>query len=114
MHCEMKVADWAWAVREWLSHDLVGKTLGLVGVGRIGRSLARMAAGGFRMAVLGFDPYVNGEDMRSGVKKCDRLSDLLSLADFVSLHAVLNAETHHLIGRTELGMIEAMRLMSFI
>ena len=43
LHCEMKVAGWAWPVRQWLGHDLAGKTLGLVGVGRIGRSLARMA-----------------------------------------------------------------------
>ncbi len=101
---EMKVAvGWAWPVHQWLGQDLCGKTLGLIGVGRIGRSLARMAGSGFRMRVLGFDPFVDSEAMRSaGVEKCDRLSDLLPVADFVSLHATLNSDTRHLIGRAEL------------
>jgi D-3-phosphoglycerate dehydrogenase len=64
LHGEMKAAGWTWPVRQWLGHDLAGKTLGLVGVGRIGRSLARMAGAGFRMRVVGFDPFVGGEAMR--------------------------------------------------
>ena len=102
LHCEIKASGWVWPVQGWLGHDLAGKTLGLVGVGRIGRSLARMAGAGFRMRVLGFDPFVSREQMQlAGVEKCERLADLLPLADFVSLHAVLNAETRHLIGRAE-------------
>jgi len=107
LHREMKAAGWAWPVQQWLGNDLAGKTLGLVGVGRIGRSLARMAGAGFRMRVLGFDPFVSREKMKSsGVEKCERLSDLLPVADFLSLHAVLNSETRHLIGGPEL---EAMK-----
>src|SRR5262249_50639644 len=79
IHCEMKSAGWAWPVREWLGNDLSGKTLGLVGLGRIGRNLARMAGAGFRMRLLGFDPYVSRDIMGGlGVQKCDQLSDLLS------------------------------------
>ena len=112
LHCQMKVAGWAWPVRQWLGHDLAGKTLGLVGVGRIGRSLARMAGGGFRMRVLGFDPFVDREAMRrAGVEKCDRLSTLLPMADFVSLHAVLNSDTRHLIGRAELGLMKSTAML---
>ena len=104
---EMKSAGWTWPVRQWLGHDLAGKTLSLVGVGRIGRNLARMAGAGFRMRVLGFDPYVSREAMsRAGVEKCEQLAALLPAADFVSLHAVLNAETRHLIGRAELALMK--------
>ena len=107
IHCEMKSAGWAWPDGRWLGHDLSEKTLGLVGLGRIGRNLARMAGEGFRMRLLGFDPYVSDEIMsRIGVKKCDRLSELLSAADFVSLHAVLTPQTHHLIGRKELEQMK--------
>jgi len=112
LHGEMKAAGWAWPVRQWLGQDLSGKILGLVGVGRIGRSLARMAGAGFRMRVLGFDPYVNSEAMRrAGVEKCDRLSELLRLADFVSLHAVLNSDTRHLIGRAELELMKSSAML---
>lgn len=103
----MKSAGWAWPVQQWLGHDLAGKTLGLVGVGRIGRNLARMAGAGFRMRVLGYDPFVTAEAMsRAGVQKCEHLPELLGVADFVSLHAVLNSDTRHLIGRTELARMK--------
>lgn len=103
----MKSEGWVWPKPEWLGNDLAGKTLGLVGVGRIGRSLARMAGHGFRMRVLGFDPHVDRNTMhRAGVEKCDSLAELLSAADFVSLHSVLNAETRHLIGKAELAKMK--------
>jgi D-3-phosphoglycerate dehydrogenase len=84
---------WAWPEQRWLAADLAGKTLGLVGLGRIGSSFARMAAG-LRMRVLAYDPYVK-----------DTVADLrgmLTESDFVSIHCVLNAETRHLIGEAEL------------
>ncbi len=107
LHLQMRARGWAWPEPEWLGHDLAGKTLGLVGVGKIGRSLARMAGAGFRMQVLGFDPYVSAEAMKkAGVEKIESLTDLLPRCDFVSLHAVLNAETRHLIGPAELGLMK--------
>jgi len=107
LHCAMQRSGWVWPVQPWLGNDLAGKTLGLIGVGRIGRNLARMAGLGFRMRVLGFDPYVDSATMhRAGVEKCERLSDLLPAANFVSLHAVLNPETRHQIGAAELAAMK--------
>jgi D-3-phosphoglycerate dehydrogenase len=112
LHCEMKSTGWAWPARRWLGHDLSGKTLGLVGVGRIGRRLAQMAGAGFRMRVTGFDPYVDCETMRdAGVEKCDRLEELLPQVDYLSLHAVLNSETSHLIGSAELGLMKSSAVL---
>lgn len=93
----MSREGWAWPAAEWLATDLAGKTLGLVGYGRIGRSFARMAAG-FRVRVLFYDPYVEGtqKDLRA----------MLAQSDFVSVHCVLNAQTRHLIGARELEAME--------
>jgi D-3-phosphoglycerate dehydrogenase / 2-oxoglutarate reductase len=112
LHCEMRNKGWAWPVPEWLGHDLVGKTLGLIGLGRIGRNLARMAGAGFRMRLLGFDPFVSADIMkRHGVEKCEEMSDLLSASDFVSLHTVLKPETRHLVGRRELSQMKASAIL---
>jgi D-3-phosphoglycerate dehydrogenase / 2-oxoglutarate reductase len=104
---EMETVGWAWPTSRWLAADLAGKTLGLVGVGRIGTSVARMGGQGFRMKVLGFDPYVDAPTMaRVGVQKCDALRDMLARCDIVSVHAVLSAETRHLLGERELGCMK--------
>lgn len=103
LHHAMQTEGWAWPTASWLASDIAGKTLGLVGVGRIGRSLARMAGKGFRARVLGYDPYVSGSQMQeAGVEARTNLRSMLSECDFVSLHCVLNSETRHLIGDAEL------------
>jgi D-3-phosphoglycerate dehydrogenase len=108
-----EVADkgWAWPTPQWRGLDLAGRTLGLVGTGKIGRSMARMAAG-FRMRVIGYDPYVDAATMRvGGIEKVDDLPALLAASDVVSIHAVLNDETRRLIGACELS---AMKPSAFL
>src|SRR3954467_15306472 len=61
---EMDAKGWAWPTPRWLGLDLAGRTLGLIGAGRIGRSMARMASG-FRMRVIGHDPNVSRDAMRA-------------------------------------------------
>ena len=107
----MDRAGWAWPTPEWMGLDLAGRTLGLVGLGRIGRSMARMAQG-FRMRLVGYNPHMPAEVMAtSGVEKFDDLQAMLKICDVVSLHAVLNAESRHLIGARELA---AMRPSAFL
>jgi D-3-phosphoglycerate dehydrogenase / 2-oxoglutarate reductase len=97
---------WIWPEQRWLGRDIAGSTLGLIGCGRIGRSMARMAGQGFRARVLGFDPHVDAASMRAvGIEKAENLHGMLRACDFVSLHCVLNAETRGLIGRTELACL---------
>lgn len=103
---EMATQGWAWPTPQWLGFDLAGRTLGLVGTGKIGRSMARMASG-FRMPVIGYDPWVSAEAMRAGgIEKIDDLRDLLRSSDIVSIHAVLNGETRHMIGGLELSLMK--------
>jgi len=82
--------------------ELHGKTLGLVGFGRIGRLTAGFARA-FGMLVLAYDPYVQTSDLAEMVS----LEDVLRVSDFVSLHPVLTPETHHLINASRLALMKA-------
>ncbi|MDA0225383.1 MAG: C-terminal binding protein [Proteobacteria bacterium] len=100
IHAAMQAEGWIWPQAPWLGRDLAGSTLGLVGLGRIGSGMARMAQA-FRMRVLAYDPYATTTNV-DGVERCDDLATLLAECDAVSIHCVLNAETRHLIGAKEL------------
>ncbi len=94
---------WNWQMGKPI-YKLRGKTLGLVGFGKISRAVAERAKS-FGLHVLAFDPHVSREDCdRAGVGKAE-LDDLLRQADFVSMHAPLTPETRGLIG------LERFRLM---
>ena len=107
MHEAMRRYGWLWPSAPWLGSDIAGKTLGLVGVGRIGRSMAQMAGAGFQARVLGYDPHVSAGPMRAaGVEKRDSLHAMLAECDFVSIHCVLNESTHGLIGEREFAAMK--------
>jgi D-3-phosphoglycerate dehydrogenase len=106
IHQAMQTEGWAWPESRWLAGDLSGKTLGLVGLGRIGRSMARMA-GAFRMRVLAFDPHLDPHLLPPGAEHCADLDTLLTQSDAVSIHCVLNAQTRHLLGAAQLARMKA-------
>jgi lactate dehydrogenase-like 2-hydroxyacid dehydrogenase len=100
-----------WGPMLMLGHDVHGATLGLVGMGRIGRAMARRAAG-FGMRVLYFDPYAPaaaGEPL--GVEATESLADLLAAADFVSLHVPLGEDTRHLIDAGALAQMKSTAVL---
>ena len=100
-------AGWVWPEQRWLGRDISGATLGLVGCGKIGRSMARMAGQGFRARILGFDPGVDAATMHAaGIEKVDDLHSMLRACDFVSIHCVLNETTRGLIGKAELACLK--------
>ncbi len=91
--------------RAWPNWTLTGKTLGLVGFGRIARCLARKVTG-FDMVRLAFDPMVDAATMTEhGVEKVS-LETLLDRSDFVSIHVPLTEETRHLIGAQQLQLMK--------
>lgn len=96
-----------WELTMLLGADMGGKTLGLVGFGQIGRAVARRAAG-FEMEVIFFDPAVGAEQVDLGLTSARgvTLEELMRRADFVSLHAPLTDETHHLIDARRLGWMK--------
>jgi phosphoglycerate dehydrogenase-like enzyme len=95
-HWTMQQGRWesAWG------HDVHGKTLGLLGCGRIGQAVARRARA-FNLQVLATDPVPNPAARALGVEFVS-LNELLSRSDFLSLHAALTAETRGLLGEAEL------------
>ena len=84
---------------------LVGQVLGIVGLGRIGREVARKARG-FGLQVVGFDPYLAPEAVMGMSVEPVGLEDLLRRADYVSLHCPLTEETRHLIGPAQLALMK--------
>lgn len=109
---EMHAKGWAWPTPRWLGFDLAGRTLGIVGAGKIGRSMARMAGAGFRMTVLGYDPNVSASGMRAaGIEKVDDLHAMLRQCDAVSIHSVLSPQTRHLIGEAEFAAMKPSAIL---
>lgn len=91
-----------WERDAFRGHDLCGKRLGIVGLGRIGERVARYAMA-FGMSVKACDPY--RREWVPGVGRADSLHDLLKDVDVLSLHVPLNDETRHLLGARELEML---------
>ena len=95
-----------WAPFLFLGREVSGKTLGIVGFGRIGRAVARRAAGfGMRVLYHNRSRLTPAEERESPAEYAD-LNTLLAQADFVSLHVPLSGETRHLIGAAELSRMK--------
>lgn len=95
-----------WAPLLLLGTDVSKKTLGVVGLGRIGSRVAYHAVKGFEMKVLYYDPKPNPDfEKEFGARFVD-LETLLKESDFISIHVPLLPATHHLIGEKELKMMK--------
>ncbi len=85
--------------------DVYGKTLGIIGLGRIGRRVAKRAKG-FDMKVLVYDPYVNKDSAsKVGVELVD-LETLLRFSDFITIHVPLTEETRKLLDEREFSLMK--------
>jgi D-3-phosphoglycerate dehydrogenase / 2-oxoglutarate reductase len=95
---------------EWKRSDYVGvelnqKTLGVIGIGRIGSEVARRARA-MGMKIIGYDPYVSEDQAEKIGIEMVPFEDLLKEADFITLHLPLASATRHLIGAKELAMLK--------
>ncbi|RMF64429.1 MAG: hypothetical protein D6743_09315 [Calditrichaeota bacterium] len=89
-----------WERKAFQGVELYGKTLGLIGLGRIGREVAKRAQA-FQMHVLAVDPLIELRVfVETGVRRCE-LDELLQQSDFVSVHAPVTGETKYLLGREQ-------------
>jgi glyoxylate reductase len=96
-----------WGPMQLLGQDITGATLGLIGLGRIGKAMVQRAKG-FDMKVIYWNRtrLSEAEETAMGITYASR-EDVLAQADFVSLHVALNAETTHLIGAAELALMKS-------
>jgi glyoxylate reductase len=82
-----------WEPMGYIGQDLIGRTIGIIGMGRIGHAMAKRCRGGWDMKILYHDKYRNEKaEQEFGAKQVD-LDTLLKESDFVSVHTDLNAET---------------------
>ena len=95
-----------WSPTQLLGNDVFGKTLGIIGMGRIGQAVARRAKG-FGMKVVYYSRHpVKPEIERTLEASRLPLAELLTRSDFVSLHVPLTAETYHLIGSKQFAKMK--------
>lgn len=103
---DVSVKQGRWERSKWVGTQLAGKTLGIVGLGRIGREVARRAAA-FDMKLIGFDPFLTAERIAHlGVEPVGRLENLLERCDILTLHVPLTEETRHMIGANQLARMK--------
>jgi len=102
-----------WERSRWGGIELAGKTLGVVGFGRIGQQVARRAVG-LGMAVIAYDPFVGDDRFRDlGVERVDTVGEVLAAADVVTLHSPLTDDTRRLIDREAIArMKDGARLVN--
>lgn len=96
----------SWAPMLFLGNDLVGKTLGLVGLGRIGAAVAKRMWDGFEMKILYYDVKRNEELEQKYHLEYRDVESILKESDFISIHVPLLPTTRHLIGAEQLKMMK--------
>ncbi|MBV8486745.1 MAG: phosphoglycerate dehydrogenase [Planctomycetaceae bacterium] len=94
-----------WDRNVFTGSQLEGKTLGIIGLGRVGLAVARRALA-FGMTVVGYDPLLSAEKaLENGIESVSRLDDLWPRCDFISLHTPLTAETRNIIDAQAISLM---------
>jgi len=95
-----------WEKKKYMGNQLNNKVLGLIGLGRIGMAVARMAKG-FNMNILGYDPLAAPPDAeKMGVQICKNLEDIFKQADYISVHVPRNEQTLNMISAEQIEMMK--------
>jgi len=93
--------------RDFMGDDLLGRTIGMIGLGNVGSRVAELCRGLFQMRVLAFDPYLTAEQIAErGGEKVAVLDDLLRQADYVSVNCPHTAETRGMMGAREYALMQ--------
>lgn len=95
-----------WDRKLYMGAQVAGKTLGVIGVGRIGREVIKRAQA-FQMKVIGYDPYLSTEQMEAiGVQRAEEIVDMLPLVDYLTVHVPGGNDTQSLIGEKEVELLK--------
>ena len=100
-----------WSPTMFLGADVYGKTLGIIGLGRIGQAVAKRARG-FDMKVIYYDVYRQSPEVEKELNvEYRKFDEVLKESDFVSLHVPATEETHHLMGEEALKMMKSTAIL---
>jgi len=105
----VKSGEWInWVRRtKLIGYELNGKTLGIIGLGHIGRKVAEIARKGFNMRVIAYDPYIPDEVFREyGVERITNLDELIRQSDVITIHVPLTEETRNLLNAERLEKVK--------
>ncbi|MCB2225360.1 MAG: 3-phosphoglycerate dehydrogenase [Desulfarculaceae bacterium] len=94
-----------WEKKQLRGRELKGKTLGIVGMGNIGRILAELGAG-VKMKVIGFDPFLGPEDIKARGAEPASFDDILANSDYISIHVPKTAETSGLFNAENIAKMK--------
>ncbi|CEP66982.1 D-isomer specific 2-hydroxyacid dehydrogenase,catalytic domain [Moorella glycerini] len=94
------------ARRLYLPVDLEGKTLGLIGYGKIGRMVAQKCLQAFNMRVIAYDPYISPADETDKIEFCETIEEVFKEADYVSIHVPLTDSTRNLVDNRLLSLMK--------
>ncbi len=102
-----------WERNKFMGAQLADKTLGIVGLGRIGQAVAKRAKA-FEMKVLGYDPFLTPDKTRElGIEPVESIRDMLPLVDYLTVHTPLTEETKNLIDRESIQLLKpSVRLIN--
>lgn len=107
VRCDKEFRNGNFEIRNKLNgSDLEGKTLGLLGVGRIGTMVAKKAVFGLDMNVIGYDPFLTQDKVIPEIDLSTNWEYVLKNSDFISVHMPANAKTKGIIGRKEFEMMK--------
>jgi len=103
----------AWDRKKYMGNQLNGKVLGVIGLGRIGTAVAKMA-GGFNMKILGYDPLASPPNAEKlGVEMTDDLERVFKEADYITVHVPRNKQTLNMISSRQIKMMKkTVRLLN--
>ncbi len=94
-----------WDRKQYMGTQLAGKTLGIIGLGRVGQAVATRAQA-MEMKILGYDPFLSSQRARElGIQTFPSARELLPHVDYLTVHTPLNEETRNLIGAEEIRMM---------
>ncbi len=109
---DRKMREGVWAKKQCMGFELRGKVLGVIGMGRIGREVARIAYYGFGMKIIYYDARGKMEDVERELgAKYRELNDVLREADIVTLHVPLLPSTRHLINEERLKLMKPSTIL---
>jgi D-3-phosphoglycerate dehydrogenase / 2-oxoglutarate reductase len=102
---ETRKGNWAFRNQRHTT-DLEGKTLGILGLGRIGTAVGKKAALGLDMTVIGYDPFVDSSKLPKEIQRLNTLEEVIRRADFLTIHMPLTKDTKGLLGEKELSLLK--------